>query len=127
MTKKESKDIWFQVGRWSYVAGLVMALLAALFGMNSSWIPIVLFVLGLIVGFINISAKEEELFLIGAIAFLVSMVSVTSVLQLISKIIGVSSYIVAVITMILGYLVVFATGATIIVSIKALYKVSKDK
>lgn len=127
MTKKESKDIWFQVGRWSYVAGLVMALLAALFGMNSSWIPIVLFVLGLIVGFINISAKEEELFLIGAIAFLVSMVSVTSVLQLISKIIGVSSYIVVVITMILGYLVVFATGATIIVSIKALYKVSKDK
>ncbi len=126
MAKKSNKEMWFQIGRWSYVGGLVIALLAALFGLSSSWIPVILFVLGIVVGFLNISAKEEEIFLIAAIAFLVSMVSVSSVLQLISKVAGISASLMTFIGVILGYLVVFATGATIVVSIKALYKVSKD-
>ena len=50
------------IGKWAFILGVVIAVIAGLVGgwaaAYSPWILLVLVVLGLIVGFLNISAKE---------------------------------------------------------------------
>lgn len=58
-----------KVGRWSFIGGLVLAVLAAF--IQVSFLALILFVLGLAVGFLNIKEKESAPFLISVIALLV--------------------------------------------------------
>jgi hypothetical protein len=74
---KGKRDIKSTVGFWAFIAGLVIAVvmgtLAAL-GMALGAMPaiiIVLIILGLVVGFLNITAKEILLFLVATIALIV--------------------------------------------------------
>jgi hypothetical protein len=74
---KGKGNIWGMVGFWAFIVGLVIAvvvgILAAL-GMATAIMPatiIVLIILGLIVGFLNITAKEILLFLVATIALIV--------------------------------------------------------
>jgi len=53
------------IGKWAFIAGLVIAVLAAF--VDFSWVPWVLAILGLIVGFMNVSDDETQSFLIAAI------------------------------------------------------------
>jgi len=62
--KADSKDL----GRWCFVVGLVLAILAGF--IQATWLPIVLFILGLIVGFLNVSEKKSTEFLVATIALL---------------------------------------------------------
>lgn len=57
-----------QIGHWAFLAGIVLAILAGF--VNLSFLPVVLFILGLIVGFMNIKEKESSRFLISVIALL---------------------------------------------------------
>ena len=57
-----------ELGRWSFIAGLVLAILAGF--IQVTWLPIVLFCLGLIVGFLNVSDKKSTDFLVAVIALL---------------------------------------------------------
>lgn len=57
------------IGRWSFIIGVVLAVLAGLTTVPAS--GAILFVLGLIVGFLNIGDKESQQFLVGVIALLV--------------------------------------------------------
>jgi hypothetical protein len=78
MAKKAKRDLLSTVGFWAFIAGLVIAvvvgILAALgfagAGLMSAVI-IVLIILGLVVGFLNITAKEMLLFLVATIALIV--------------------------------------------------------
>ena len=74
---KGKRSVTNQIGFWAFILGLVIAvvfgILAAL-GIAMGAMPaiiIVLIILGLIVGFLNISAKEILLFLVATIALIV--------------------------------------------------------
>jgi hypothetical protein len=60
------------LGSWAFILGVAIALLFGAFGgiivAFAPWVTLVLVVLGLIVGFLNITAKEVNDFLIAAIA-----------------------------------------------------------
>lgn len=56
-------------GRWAFVLGVLISFLAGF--IEWTWMITVLIGLGLIVGFLNISAKETERFLIAAVALLI--------------------------------------------------------
>jgi hypothetical protein len=63
-------------GEWAYVVSLVIAVLAGLaaaagFGSNA-WVALLLVILGVIVGFLNVSEKETGSFLVASIALLVA-------------------------------------------------------
>lgn len=65
-----------QVGKWAFIVGAVLAIIAGI-GMglsqawgNNEWITVLLVVAGLVVGFVNITAKEAQGFLIASIAVL---------------------------------------------------------
>ena len=75
---KGKTNILSMVGFWAFIVGLIIAvvvgILAALGIVGASIMPaiiIVLIILGLIVGFLNITAKEILLFLVATIALIV--------------------------------------------------------
>jgi hypothetical protein len=75
---KGRSNILSMVGFWAFIAGLVIAvvvgILAALGIVGAAVMPaiiIVLIILGLVVGFLNITAKEILLFLVATIALIV--------------------------------------------------------
>ena len=70
--KKEGKMDKKMIGRWAFIAGLVLAVIIAIIGTGYDWTVYVLLVLGLIVGLLNISDKEVGPFLIAAIAFMLT-------------------------------------------------------
>jgi len=57
------------IGRWALIIGIILAVLAGFTEVPS--LAIILFVLGLIVGFLNIQERESTPFLIGVIALMV--------------------------------------------------------
>jgi len=60
-------------GEWAFLAGVILALLFGLFkGQVTGTFATTLIVLGIIVGFLNISEKETTPYLVSAIALLVA-------------------------------------------------------
>jgi magnesium-transporting ATPase (P-type) len=69
----ETKMDWERFGEWIFILGVVIAIISGLAYMamdtaSANIITVVLVVLGLIVGFLNIRAKDTTGFLIAAIA-----------------------------------------------------------
>ncbi len=69
------------IGKWAFIIG---ALLAVLMGIleavgqplgTNAWLVLLLLVLGLVIGFVNISAKEVQPFLVASIAVLLTAVA----------------------------------------------------
>lgn len=104
------------LGHQSFIAGVIIAIIVGLFGGTAiPWITLILVILGLIVGFINITAKETMPFLVAAIAL---MVAGSANLQIIPTI---GMYL----QNILAAIVVFVAPAAIIVAIKAVVDLAR--
>lgn len=69
-----------KIGHWSFIGGLVLAVLAAF--IQVPYLALILFILGLAVGFLNIKEKESTPFLIAVIALLVIGVAILQNAQL---------------------------------------------
>ena len=76
---KGKRNILSMVGFWAFIVGLIIAVVVGILavlspGIGMAIMPaiiIVLIILGLIVGFLNITAKEILLFLVATIALIV--------------------------------------------------------
>ncbi len=108
------------VGPYSYIAGVVIAILAGIAMAGNSTVTMALGVLGLLVGLLNVTDKEVKLFLIASIAFLASANSLVALGTAIPEV-G------AWMPNVFGYLIVFTAPAAAIVAVKALYDISKDR
>ncbi len=102
------------VGKFSFIVGLVIAVAGGL-GFEQAWFGWVLAVLGLIVGFLNISNKEGQTFLLAAIALIVA-----------ANAIGAIPYVGEGVTRIIANLVLFLGGAVLVVAVKSLFAVARD-
>ncbi len=67
------------LGAWTFVIGLVLAIIIAIFGVAQTWPIYVLAILGVIVGLLNISHREVIPFLIAAIAFLFTFATLSTI------------------------------------------------
>ncbi|MEX0920887.1 MAG: hypothetical protein WDZ62_01355 [Candidatus Pacearchaeota archaeon] len=107
-------------GKWAFIIGLVVAILAGLItSISESIVLVILFVLGLGVGFLNISEKNSTKFLTGLIALF--LIGVTSIGAL--TILGVvETYLES----ILENFLVFVGSAGLVVSIKVIFETSKQ-
>ncbi|MFA7707969.1 MAG: hypothetical protein WCX73_03395 [Candidatus Pacearchaeota archaeon] len=105
------------IGRWAFIIGLVLAIIAGLI-QDIYTIPsltLILVILGVIIGFLNIEEKDTVKLLVAIIA-LMGVGGLT-----LSVIPTISSYLEAILTNI----VIFASGAGLIVAIKAIIEVTK--
>jgi hypothetical protein len=110
-----------KIGRMAFIVGVIIALIA---GYASTIIGAVtttsvLIVMGLIVGFLNVTEKETKEYLLAA----VSLVIVTSLGgQVLGDIAVIGGYLKSA----LGAMMTFVLPAVIIVALKAIYALAKD-
>ncbi|MBU0666178.1 MAG: hypothetical protein ABIC91_08855 [Nanoarchaeota archaeon] len=102
-------------GKWAFVTGFILALVFGLFGIQNS-VAWLLVILGLIVGFLNITEKETHAFLIES-AILVVVSALGSDVMNVIPIIG----------NILDAILMLFVPATIMAALKSVFDFAKDK
>lgn len=113
------------IGHYAFLVGVLIAVLAGLLGgvLNIAFTSAILVLLGLIVGFLNITRKETTTFLVAAIALIMigtaGITAVTSLLGFIPYDLG------EFITAVLANLVAFVSPAALIVALKAVWKIEE--
>lgn len=106
------------IGKWSFLAGLIIAVVASFVTGYATTVALVLFVLGLLVGLLNIAEKDSTKFLVATIALLTGGIASISALS----ILGVA---VSYVGVILGNFIAFVSAAALVVAIKAVLETSK--
>ncbi len=111
-----------QVGKWSFIIGAVLAIIMGIgaglgqaWGTNQ-WLVLLLLVAGLVVGVVNVTAKEVQGFLIASIAVLVTAVA-ANLAQLDVLIPKIGGILQAIVTMV----VLVIAPAALVVSLRAAY------
>ena len=104
------------IGFWAFIVGLIVAVVGGIALPQNAIIIIVLIILGIIVGFLNITSSEIMLFLVATIALVVvgNVFAPLTVLD-IGKFLG----------NMLSYVATLMAPAAIIAAIKALWSVGK--
>jgi hypothetical protein len=102
------------IGKWAFIIGLVIAVLAGLF-FQPAWAIWVLAILGVIVGLLNITAEDTRGFLLAAIALTLSATALNTIPGLGTAF----SYV-------LPMVVAFVAGATIVVALKELFQTARS-
>ncbi len=122
----KSEEMMSKIGSWSFIVGLVIAVLAGVVIPRThnlyAWLILVLGVLGLIVGFLNVTAKESTPFLVAAIALVVSATSFNTVLALVP-----AGFVVSVVQVVLGNIAVFVAPAAVLVALRAIYALASSE
>ena len=106
-----------KVGEWAFLVGVLLAIVLGLFpqALAVTTVTSVLVVLGIIVGLVNVVAKESHNFLLAAVALLVAGTAGYGVLP------GIGSYLGAILTNI----ATFVAPAAVIVALKAIYELAR--
>lgn len=102
-----------KIGKWAFIIGLVVAVLAGLF-FQPGWAIWVLAILGLIVGLLNVTAEDTRAFLLASIALTLSATALNTL-----PIVG------AALSFILPFVVAFVAGATIVIALKELFQTAR--
>lgn len=123
-----------KIAHWAFVACVVIAIIMGLvvgymyYNADSNTVnanadvTLILLILGIIVGLINLTAKEVTPFLIATIALIVASISnVWAPLSTIHALLADWA------TYILNYIVAFVAPAAVIIAIKAVFSMEKSK
>ncbi len=112
-----------QIGELAFILGVIIAVIAGVaidyLGDAAGWIPLILVILGIIVGLLNIKDKETTPFLIASIALLA-----TGAISTFKAIDSVASPLGSILANIFGNVAVFVAPAAVIVAIVAIYNLS---
>ncbi len=109
-----------RIGVWSFLAGLVIVIIAALAWPGNTTVIWILGVLGIIVGLINISDKETMLYLVAAIALLAGA---SGLIDVVTKA-GIAT---GFVTNFLHGITVFVAPGAVVVAVKAIFEIAKSK
>tara|TARA_Y100000031_G_C8034108_1_gene298515 strand:- start:229 stop:585 length:357 start_codon:yes stop_codon:yes gene_type:complete len=108
------------LGHYSFVAGILLAVVLGLFGADKSSTAVKgLIVLGLLVGFLNVTQKEVQAFLVASVTLMVGAASFNAILGMVP---GLGTYL----TSIMMYILVFVAPAAMLVSLKAIYGLAAE-
>jgi hypothetical protein len=110
----ESEQLAF-AGKWAFIIGLVLAVIAGILFEAEELVFWVLAVLGVIVGLLNVSRAETQSFLLAAIGLILSATALNLI-----PIVGDT------LSQILEYVSAFVAGAMIVVALKALFETGRQ-
>jgi chromate transport protein ChrA len=105
------------MGELAFFVGLLLAIVAGFFTLPLDVVTIILIILGLVVGFLNITSKETTGFLIASVALLVAGSAGLDKIPLIG----------GWVYPILINIITFVTPAALIVALKAVYQLARKK
>ncbi|MBW2978069.1 hypothetical protein KY331_04450 [Candidatus Woesearchaeota archaeon] len=116
-----------QVGKWAFLIGVVLAVITGIgaglaqeWGANP-WLMLLLVVLGLVVGFVNITAKEVKGFLIASVALLVAGTANLSTVNTLVPSLG------SILEGIVNMVIYVVAPAALIVCLRAIYGFAAEK
>ncbi|HLD10550.1 MAG TPA: hypothetical protein VJB89_00585 [Candidatus Nanoarchaeia archaeon] len=110
-----------KIGIWSFIGGLVIAVIISLIGAANApaWAFLLVALLGIIVGLLNITDEESRGYLIASIAFLMSFQTLASVISALAfNWLGISTF--------FELMSVFVAPGAAIVAVKALFAIARD-
>lgn len=117
MAKKSAELDWKKVGHYSFIAGIILAVLIALIPEISGMLSLVVLVgLGIIVGLLNVTGKETIGFLVAALVLMVSASTTALALGRIHT----------TLTTMWGNVITFVAFAAIVVALKTVYDLAQD-
>jgi len=105
------------IGRWAFIIGLIIAVLLGF--VTFTYASLVLVILGLIVGFMNVSEKEANKYLVDVIALI--LVGVAG-LQALSVLGSLYTWFQTVLTS----FITFAAASAVIVAVKVLFEIGEN-
>jgi hypothetical protein len=114
VTMAKAKKGMEMYGHWIFLLGVAIAIIAGIVAPANMTVVWILAVLGIIVGLLNISLREEVPFLVAALVLIVAANSL-AVLPFIGEWLG----------KILNYVVAFVAPAAVIVALKEIYAFAK--
>jgi hypothetical protein len=118
---KEEKMKESAVGKWSFILGIILAVLVGLVAVPySALTAVILMVLGLIVGFLNIETKETTNYLVAAIALLIIGIGGVNAMD----ILGVTVY--DWVQGILSNFIAFVGASAFVVAVKSIVDLGKE-
>ena len=109
-----------KVGHFAFVGGVLLAIIAGLLRTTSTFFAFSLLLLGIVVGFLNISAKEVTPFLVATIALLVAGTADFQILNIIFDPLG------SVLNSLFAYIRIFVAPAAIVVALKTVIALARD-
>jgi hypothetical protein len=105
-----------KTGHWAFLIGIVLAIIAGFVPqLQTPTVTWVLVLLGLIVGLLNITAKEIQEFLIAAVALVIAADAAADIIAL-----GLTM------AVILGNIVTFVFPAALLVALKAIWQLASE-
>ena len=114
-----------KIGQWAFIIGIILAIVVGVFSASlGSWtgnLTLLLVILGLIVGFLNISEKETTPFLVASAALMLTATSVGT-LNTIDLGVSLGKYLAGIVSQI----AVFVAPAAVVVALKAIQSLAKD-
>ena len=115
-----------QIGNYSFIIGVIVAVVLGLaapkLGAATAWLWSLLIVLGLVVGFLNVSGKETKEFLLVAVS-LVIVAYAGSAQKTLTEVQIVGAYLSGV----FGSILAFVVPASIVVALKEVWELAKGE
>lgn len=117
-----------KTGEYAFLVGVVVAVLAAVAGWAGAlaagvagWVAVVLVVLGIVVGFLNVSEKESQPFLLAVVALLVAGTASFAALDTVVANLG------TFLTNVVKNLTVLVAPAAVITAVKSTWSMASGK
>lgn len=112
------------LGPAAFYVGLLIALVAAFID-PSGWLYVGLAVLGVIVGLLNITAKQTGPFLFASIAFIVTALGMQSLITLAGLPVGLT--VPVELTRLAANITVFVGSGAMLIALRAIYELAKSR
>ncbi|MEK6918984.1 MAG: hypothetical protein AABW73_03000 [Nanoarchaeota archaeon] len=106
------------IGAWAFLIGVVLAIVLGLFQSslgNVTWIPIVLVLIGLVVGLLNVGAAENSNFLLASVSLVIVSFMGSAVLAVVPQV-----------SLILSALMILFVPAAVIVALRTIFVIARD-
>lgn len=109
-----------RIGSWAFIVGVVLAVVVPIFTGLTTWLTWLLVVLGLVIGFLNITVGETTPFLLAALA-LVIVAGFGGASGMIANVPGIGVALGGIFDAIL----LLVVPATVIVALRSIYSVAR--
>jgi hypothetical protein len=106
-----------RIGHYAFIVGVIIAIIAGLFPTAIASTALLLVILGIVVGFLNITAAETDEFLISTIALMVAGGAGLAAITWANLGIYLES--------IIGNITIFVAPAAIVVALKAIFSLAE--
>ncbi len=116
---KKEQNVIKRVGSWAFIVGLIIAIIAGFWPLGATMTS-VLIILGLVVGFLNVTGRETNTFLF---ATLVLVVMASQGGQILESVSDVGPFLKS----LFSAMMLFVIPAALVVALKAIYSVEETE